>query len=76
MKLSDDIGNYLFSNSVKSRQIEKWLKKAEHLEAQIDKLKDALNKIERHRDSTLWPQNETVESMARIAKETLEMIDE
>ena len=76
MKLSEEIymatSDYSF---IDRRSFSDWAERAEELEAQIDKLKDALNKIERHRDSTLWPQNETVESMARIAKETLEMLE-
>lgn len=72
-----------FPTNMKSKIHRVWIEaqinlvaKVEELEQQIDKLKDALDNIERHRDSTLWPQNDTVKSMANIAKEALEMSDD
>ncbi len=38
---------------------------------EVQKYRIALETIERHRNSTFWPQNETVESMAECAKNTL-----
>ena len=40
-------------------------------EREVQQYRIALEEIERHRGSTFWPQNETVESMAEIAKQTL-----
>lgn len=41
-------------------------------EREVQEYRITLEGIERHRGSTFWPQNETVESMANSAKETLE----
>lgn len=41
------------------------------LEREVQLYRITLEGIERHRDSTFWPQNETVESMAESAKQTL-----
>ena len=41
------------------------------LERKVQQYRIALEEIERHRGSTFWPQNETVESMAESAKQTL-----
>ena len=41
------------------------------LEREVQLYRITLEGIERHRGSTFWPQNETVESMAESAKQTL-----